>query len=63
LLKNSLESLITMKFRNSWKNHKPGWKTITIRLRISLVDIFSLELDPARNFYSITLLNFTIKNR
>lgn len=52
-----------MKFRNSWKNHKPNWKTITIRGRISLVDIFSIEIDPARNFYSFTILNFTIKNR
>jgi hypothetical protein len=52
-----------MKFRNSWKSHKPSWKTITIRCRVSLVDIFSIEIDPARNFYSFTLLNFTIKNR
>ena len=52
-----------MKFRNSWKSHKPSWKTITIRCRVSLVDIFSIEIDPARNFYSFTLLNFTVKNR
>lgn len=52
-----------MKFRNNWKSHKPNWKTITIRSRISLVDLFSIEIDPARNFYSFTILNFTIKNR
>ena len=52
-----------MKFRNNWKSHKPSWKTITIRGRISLIDICSIEIDPARNFYSFTLLNFTIKNR
>jgi hypothetical protein len=52
-----------MKFRNSWKSHKPNWKTITIRLRISVVDFLSLEIDPTRNFYSVTILNFTLKNR
>jgi hypothetical protein len=52
-----------MKFRNNWKNHKPSWKALTIRCRISMVDFFSIELDPARNFYSITILNLTIKNR
>jgi hypothetical protein len=52
-----------MKFRNGWKSHKPSWRTITIRCRVSLVDIFSLEIDPARNFYAVTVLNFTFKNR
>jgi len=52
-----------MKFRNSWKNHKPGWKTLAIRLRISALDILSIELDPNREFYALTILNFTFKNR
>jgi hypothetical protein len=52
-----------MKFRNNWKQHKPSWKAVTIRCRLSLLDIFSIELDPARNFYSFTIMNFTIKNR
>jgi hypothetical protein len=52
-----------MKFRNSWKNHKPSWKAITIRLRVSLIDILSIEIDPLRDFYAVTLLNFTFKNR
>ena len=52
-----------MKFRNNWKSNKPSWKTVTIRCRISMLDVFSVEIDPARNFYSFTLLNFTIKNR
>jgi hypothetical protein len=52
-----------MKFRNSWKTHKPNWKTITIRCRLSLIDFFSIEVDPQRNFYSITVLNLTFKNR
>jgi hypothetical protein len=52
-----------MKFRNSWKNRKPNWKTINIRLRISLIDILSIEVDPNREFYALTILNLTIKNR
>jgi hypothetical protein len=52
-----------MKFRNNWKSHKPSWKTVTIRCRVSLLDLFSIELDPSRNFYSFTLFNFTVKNR
>jgi hypothetical protein len=52
-----------MKFRNGWKNHKPHWKTFTIRLRISAVDFCSIELDVTRNFYALTILNLTIKNR
>ena len=52
-----------MKFRNSWKHHKPNWKTITIRCRLSMLDVFSIEIDPARNFYALTIVNFTIKNR
>ena len=34
-----------------------------IRLRLSSVDIFTLELDLSREFYLITILNFTLKNR
>jgi hypothetical protein len=52
-----------MKFRNGWKKYKPNYKTITIRLRLSIVDILSIEIDPNRHFYAFTILNFTIKNR
>jgi hypothetical protein len=52
-----------MKFRNGWKKHKPNYRTITIRLRLSIVDILSIEIDPNRHFYAFTILNFTIKNR
>jgi len=34
-----------------------------IRLRISSIDIFTLEIDKSREFYLITILNFTLKNR
>jgi hypothetical protein len=52
-----------MKFRNNWNNRRPNWKTINIRLRMSLLDLFSLEIDPKREFYSVTILNLTLKNR
>jgi hypothetical protein len=34
-----------------------------IRLRISSVDLFTLEIDISRDFYLLTICNFTIKNR
>ena len=52
-----------MKFRNSWKSSTKQWDKIMIRLRLSSVDIFTLELDLSREFYLITILNFTLKNR
>ena len=52
-----------MKFRNSWKSAKKQWDKISIRFRLSSVDVFTLELDYSREFYLVTILNFTIKNR
>lgn len=52
-----------MKLRNGWKKDKPNYKTFILRLKISLIDILSIEIDNQRNFYELTVLNFTIKNR
>lgn len=52
-----------MKLRNSWKSWNKQWDKISIRCRFSTVDFFSIEIDISREFYSFTLLNFTIKNR
>lgn len=52
-----------MKFRNNWGNSQKQWDKIMIRLRLSSVDVFTLELDLSREFYLITILNFTLKNR
>jgi hypothetical protein len=52
-----------MKFRNNWGNTNKQWDKLMIRLRISSVDIFTLEIDLSREFYLITILNFTLKNR
>ena len=52
-----------MKFRNSWKSSSKQWDKLMIRFRISALDIFSIEIDISRNFYLLTILNLTIKNR
>jgi hypothetical protein len=52
-----------MKFRNSWKSSTRQWDKVMIRLRVSSLDIFSLEIDKSRDFYLVTILNFTLKNR
>jgi len=52
-----------MKYRNNWKNTFRYWQTLMLRLRFFGIDFFSLEIDIPRNFYLLTVLNFTIKNR
>jgi hypothetical protein len=52
-----------MKFRNSWKSVTKQWDKLMIRIRISSLDIFTLEVDLSRDFYLITILNLTLKNR
>lgn len=52
-----------MKFRNNWKGASRQWDKLMFRFRISSLDIFTLELDFTREFYLLTILNFTIKNR
>lgn len=52
-----------MKFRNNWKGTRKQWDKLMIRIRISSLDIFTFEMDYAREFYLLTILNFTIKNR
>jgi hypothetical protein len=52
-----------MKARNNWKAWNKQWDKISIRCRFSTVDFFSIEVDISRDFYMITILNFTIKNR
>jgi|LakMenE01Jun11ns_1017448.scaffolds.fasta_scaffold9954543_7 hypothetical protein len=52
-----------MKFRNNWKSPNKQWDKLIIKLRISSIDVFSIEIDKTRMFYCLTILNFTIKNR
>jgi len=52
-----------MKFRNNWKSSTKQWDKLILKLRLSSLDLFSVEIDVTRVFYSLTILNFTIKNR
>jgi hypothetical protein len=52
-----------MKFRNGWKAVNKQWDKFSIRLRISSLDILTVEVDISREFYMFTLFNLTIKNR
>jgi hypothetical protein len=52
-----------MKIRNGWNTYTKQWDKLNIKLRISFIDILAIEVDISRDFYLLTVLNFTIKNR
>jgi len=52
-----------MKFRNNWKASAKQWDKFGLRLRVSRLDILTIEIDISRDFYMVTVLNFTLKNR
>ena len=52
-----------MKAKHNWKSWNKQWDKVSIRLRISTVDFLSIEIDISREFYMLTILNFTLKNR
>jgi hypothetical protein len=52
-----------MKFRNNWKASTKQWDKFALRLRVSRLDVLTIEIDISRDFYMITVLNFTLKNR
>lgn len=52
-----------MKIKNNWKTTRKQWDKLMLRVRVSYVDIFNIEIDISRKFYLITVLNFTLKNR
>lgn len=52
-----------MKFRNNWKTWRKHLKQIRLSVRISSLDILTIEIDKPRSFYMVTILNFTLKNR
>lgn len=52
-----------MKIRNGWNARNKQWDKVIIKLRISSLDIFAIEIDLSREFYLLTILNFTLKNR
>jgi len=52
-----------MKIRNGWNSYSKQWDKLAIKVRFSFIDILSIEIDISRDFYLLTVLNFTIKNR
>lgn len=52
-----------MKIRNGWKSYVRQWDKLRIALRLSFIDILTVEIDISREFYLLTIFNFTIKNR
>ncbi len=52
-----------MIIRNTWKVKNKQWDKFAIRLRLGKIDFFTIEIDISREFYLLTILNFTIKNR
>jgi hypothetical protein len=52
-----------MKVRNNWKVKNKQWDKFALRLRLGFFDILTIEIDISREFYMLTILNFTIKNR
>jgi hypothetical protein len=52
-----------MKVRNGWNSYAKQWDKLAIKVRFSFIDILSIEIDISRDFYLLTILNFTIKNR
>ena len=53
----------TMILRNNWRVKNKQWDKFALRLRLGKVDVFSIEIDISREFYMLTILNFTLKNR
>lgn len=52
-----------MKVRNNWRVPHKQWDKIQIRMRVGKIDFFTVEIDISREFYMLTLFNFSIKNR
>jgi hypothetical protein len=52
-----------MILRNNWKVKNKQWDKFALRLRLGKIDVCTIEVDISREFYMLTLLNFTIKNR
>lgn len=52
-----------MILRNNWKVRNKQWDKFQLRMRLGKVDVVSIEIDISREFYMITICNFTLKNR
>lgn len=52
-----------MIFRNNWRVKNKQWDKFAVRCRLGKIDFITIEIDISREFYMLTVLNFTIKNR
>lgn len=52
-----------MKARNNWNIRSKQWDKFQVRLRLGKIDVLTIEIDISREFYMLTILNFSIKNR
>jgi hypothetical protein len=52
-----------MKLRNNWKVKNKQWDKFQLRLRLGIVDVVTIEVDISREFYMLTILNISLKNR
>ena len=52
-----------MKARNNWRAKNKQWDKFQLRVRLGIIDVFTIEVDISREFYMITILNLTLKNR
>lgn len=52
-----------MKFRNNWKIKHQSRGNFIFKFRIASIDILSIEVNRYKEFYLLTICNFTIKNR
>jgi hypothetical protein len=50
-----------MKFKSHW--FVEIWGHVSVRLILGPIRFFAIDVDVFRNFYSITFINFTIRNR
>jgi hypothetical protein len=52
-----------MKARNNWRVRNKQWDKFQVRLRLGVVDVLTIEVDISRQFYMLTILNLSLKNR
>ena len=50
-----------MKLKSHW--FREIWGHVSVRLILGPIRFFAIDVDVFRNFYSITFINFTIRNR
>jgi hypothetical protein len=52
-----------MIFRNNWRVRNKQWDKFQLRIRLGKIDVITIEVDISREFYMITILNLSLKNR